>query len=236
MKDNTTIWDIETGPGDWEKIESLCQPKITGEPEEGKSRGKSVTKEDNYADWKAACIDKAALSPISGRVLAIGLRRNGEFILLGNDTCDDAGEVDVLAKFWEMAETDFWATAWDKWTPKASDPRWIGFNTSGFDLPFVVTRSVMLVPGFRFPTWLQENGRYVHMWLDLRDRWLLGKQLGGPVRGNLDTMCRALGIPGKNGSGAEFGRLWTNIETRDQARAYLENDIAMTAAAAERLL
>ena len=50
----------------------------------------------------------------------------------------------------------------------------------------------------------------------------------------LDTLCKFLGLPSKNGSGKEFAGLWEH--DRPKAIEYLNNDMAITAKVMERLL
>ncbi len=234
-----TYWDIETGPGDWANIQRLCVDSLT------RDDGKMLTKSHSDPDeWKAAILDKAALSPLTGRVLAIGIQYDdGPVDILENRTCDDDGERAVLTSFWTLVHTSYRSALWDKWKPSPTEPRWIGFNTSGFDVPFLIARTQILFTALNakglptgVPLWVQE-GRHLHrMFLDLRERWGAGAKFAGPARGNLDTICRALGIEGKNGSGADFGKLYTNLETRPKAIEYLRNDIRMTAQCGKRLL
>lgn len=220
----STFWDIETGALDADTVARFAKPELTDKA------GKIVKKED--AHWLPEALSQAALSPVTGRILAIGICRGGKTGIMGNETCDDAGEAAMLQGFWERIQKDFRSRAWPKWEIAAGEPRWVGFNSNSFDLPFVIARSLAVLPNFRYPVQLKPD-RFLHrMFLDLRDRW---PKMGGPVDGKLDTLCRFLGIQGKNGIGADFAGLWSNPETRQEARSYLLNDIAMTVQAAERL-
>ena len=66
--------------------------------------------------------------------------------------------------------------------------------------------------------------------VDLRDAWQLGER---QARGSLDVIAKHLGIGEKNGSGADFARLWQS--DRAKAVEYLRNDLQLTVKVAEAL-
>jgi hypothetical protein len=242
------IFDIETGPLDNESVAKFS-PEFAPPPHPGefnpagvkfgnlKDEAKRAAKleeaktahadavanyESSTAAAKAAhladCLANAALSPLTGRVLAIGFQTSK-----GVSIEDGGGdEEDLLNRFWAM---------YAKCRAAAPSPRkMVGANIFGFDLPFLVRRSWILQ--VEFPQSVR-NGRYFDsMFVDLCDVWLCGQRFGSEPA-SLDVMSRALGIGQKNGSGAEFARLWQ--EDRAKAIEYLTNDLAITTKVAERL-
>ena len=165
-------------------------------------------------------VDKAALNAGTGQVLAIGYYKAPGFLRIGtNDTCDEDGERKLLAEFWEMVQN----VGFDK------GHKIPGHNIHGFDLPFLMQRSWLLnVPVL---DGLLVNGRYWHdCFVDTMKVWSCGS-FGKFVK--LDDICRYLGVPGKNGSGAEFANLFKT--DRQTAIDYLKNDLEMTWNVAERL-
>jgi uncharacterized protein YprB with RNaseH-like and TPR domain len=104
----------------------------------------------------------------------------------------------------------------------------VGFNCWAFDLPFLIRRSWK----HRIPVPLGiRRGRYwSDQMVDLRDAWQLGDR---QARGSLESIARHLGVGAKNGSGAEFAKLWRS--DRAKAVEYLRNDLELTACIAETL-
>ena len=197
------VFDIETGPAPDSEL-ALVKPKF-----KGPSNYKDPTKiaeaiASAEADWK----EKAALSAVTGRVLCIGILAGTTFEFLHGD------ETKLLGAFWE---------AW-----RDQGRVWVGWSCKSFDFPFLIRRSWALkvpVPADVF------QGRYFDTRLvDLMDIWNCGNR---EQRESLDTVCKMLGLGAKNGSGADFARLW--IEDNDAAMDYLRNDLRLTAALADRI-
>ena len=177
------------------------------------------------ANHRRDFIDRAALDPLTGRVVAIGLMKfdlrgedapsfakGGRFDIIGHED-----EARTLHEFWEVARGEM-----GRMNPM------IGFNIFSFDLPFLFRRSwkhrVPVPFGLR-------RGRYWNdQLLDLRDAWQLGDR---QARGSLDSIAKHLGVGAKNGDGKAFAQLWQS--DRKQAEAYLRNDIELTAKVAEAL-
>jgi len=200
----------------------------------------------NYSsDVKAARLahfdnfkSKAALSPLTGEVLAIGYGNPGK---TGREIrIDVVGETHPgLVDGVKMSESlddeasllsRFWLRFLD-----ASGESTVGFNILGFDLPFLVRRS--WVNGIDVPATVKE-GRYWHrLFVDLLEVWQCGQRGNPPVLDNkLNTICQALGIEGKpddGTTGADFARLLT--EDRERAISYLAGDVRMTLDLAEVL-
>lgn len=199
----TTVFDVETTSLPEDAIEKV-KPTFKA-PRHYKDPAKI---ESAIAEAEAAWREKAALDAKTAQVLAIGLLCDNEpCILLGR-------EASMLEGFWQ---------AW------AEDGRMVGFNCKHFDLPMLWQRSVIL--GVKTPSDLL-CGRYFNSRVvDLQEVWTLyGRNTEGQ---SLDSICRAMGLPGKTGNGADFGKLFeTDLKA---ARAYLEADLIATMALATRL-
>lgn len=242
-------WDIETGPLPEEQIAQFLPeftpPPHPGEFDpaavkygntkdeakraailaeaEAKHRAAVAAYESTEAAARkshlADFLDRAAISPVTGRVLAIGFAADSKFAV------EDGGgdEATIIAKFWQKYQAC-----------RVGQRRMVGCNIHGFDLPFLVRRSWIL--GVEVPaTVIKDDRWWDSIFVDLRNRWLLG-QRWGDCDSKLDTMARALGCGEKNGDGADFARLWLgSADERKQAVEYLRNDLQMTAAVAVRL-
>ena len=195
----TIVFDIETGPLPFDLIESLA-PEFEA-PSNYKDPEKIAAAIDAKRD---AWLSKAALSPLTGQVLAIGMLIDGEYqALLGEESA-------VISQFWNML---------------TGSTALIGFNSHRFDLPFLVRRSWAhgIVPP-------RVHSRGFPMSTDLMEMWQMGDRQEFV---SLDTVARFLGVGAKTGSGAHFAELMKFDESA--ALDYLENDIRITAAVAERL-
>lgn len=158
---------------------------------------------------RKAWIADAALDPLTGRVLAIGLLVNGEFHLIS----EPATEALMIQEFW---------------TAIGPEDRLIGFNCCSFDLQFLIRRSWKL--SVTVPLHIREGRYWSHQITDLREVWGLGDR---QAAGSLDTIAKHLGIGAKTGNGADFAATWAT--DREAAIAYLRNDLSLTAGIAKRL-
>lgn len=236
------IFDIETGPAPEDELRRMLPPlDLPPKPGEfdpatvklGNLKDKAKIEEKIEAareahnlavskyDEKAATeqaehwvkfVDKAALSAVAGRVVAIGYWRNGQPRISAKPE-----EEETIRGFWGMYQHCQLAGA-----------HIIGFNSLGFDVPFLVRRSWLL--GIPVPPSVIERGRYWSpVFIDLMQVWnCTSREYVG-----LDYLAQAFGIGGKNGDGARFAKLWAT--DREAAVAYLNNDLDMTAKLAERL-
>ena len=66
--------------------------------------------------------------------------------------------------------------------------------------------------------------------IDLREVWQMGDR---QAHGSLDAIAKHLGVGAKTGNGKDFAALWE--KDRQTAIAYLENDLSITAAIANRM-
>ena len=219
----TIIFDIETGSLPESELQALLPAFDPAEVKTGNLKDPAKIAEkiaEAEANHRRDFIERAALDPLSGRVVAIGMLlpdgfqdyNEGQFVILGHED-----EAETLREFWKLTRGEMGRV----------NPL-IGFNICNFDLPFLYRRSwkhrVEVPFGIR-------RGRY---WgdqvIDLRDCWQLGDR---QARGSLDSIAKHLGVGAKNGDGKAFAELWQT--NRQQAEAYLRNDLELTAKVADAL-
>ena len=120
--------------------------------------------------------------------------------------------------------------AWLDMTGDLADRPWIGYNTTRFDIPFLIRRSWILdVP---VPPILTDKGYPIDQFQDLRKVWQLGDNQ--ETHGGLEGLCRAFGLPGKTGKGSEFAALWE--ADKKAALAYHEGDLRAMWPLVQRML
>lgn len=215
------VFDIETGPLPDEILDQLIPPfdpdavKLGNLKDPAKIAEKIAEAERNHVtDFKA----KAALSPISGQVLAIGYL----------ESKDDAEPTMEAYEHEEVMLEDFWL----QFSACAKRPvKMIGHNILGFDLPFLVRRS--FVHGVTVPAAVMDQSRrYWHKcFIDTMKYWACGEY---QTFIGLDRLSAVLGCVGrKNGNGADFAELLKS--DRGAALAYLENDLRVQLECAQRL-
>jgi predicted PolB exonuclease-like 3'-5' exonuclease len=204
------LFDIETGPLPPEKIEHLC-PEFKA-PANYKDPEKIAA---SIEEQKNAWMERGALSALTGQVLAIGIRSNGETRIL-----HEGGEYQVLKDFWRLVEdcSNQFVTM-------------VGYNINRFDIPFLIRRSWALHVSVPKHLLFGGRGYMTALFLDLAQEWQCGDRQEWL---KLDTLCKFLGLEGKNGSGKDFAKLWET--DRLKAIEYLQNDMIITARVMERLL
>jgi 3'-5' exonuclease len=235
----TIVFDIETGPLSDAELAAALPPFDPNEVKVGnlKDPEKIAAKlAEAEANHRRDFVEKAALDAMTGRVLAIGMlylaphagplpsaEREGtagsecqpypgEFVVI-----EHADEAQLLREFWMRCEHEMGRLN-----------VMVGFNTHQFDLPFLVRRSWrhrVALP------WNLRRGRYwSDQMIDLREAWQLGDR---QAKGSLDAIAKHLEVGSKNGSGADFARLWQS--DRPKAIEYLRNDLHLTAGVAKAL-
>lgn len=196
------VFDIETGALPLASIEHLM-PEF-----EAPSNYKDPDKIAAYKDERReAWIEKAALSPVTGRVLAIGVYIDDEHRSM--ISLDD--EAEVIRWFWNLI---------------GSSTMLVGFCSHRFDLPFLVRRSWAL--GVDVPAGFV--GRYFRNSIDLIERWQMGAR---DETISLDRLAKFLGVGQKTGDGAYFHQLLKMDPVA--AEDYLRNDIELTVRCAAKL-
>lgn len=194
------VFDIETGalPINQliDKIPEFKAPKNYKDEEKIQANI-----EQQQAEW----IEKAALNAVTGQVLAIGVKRDdGEFFILHQNEDD---ERTMLQWFWDQVTS-------------LRGFRWVGFNSNGFDLPFMFRRSIMLgvTPSLPWRATRYWDNRFI----DLLEVWGCGNRefIG------LDTVAKFLDVGGKTGNGAHFAETYKNDPK--SALDYLKHDLNLT--------
>ena len=214
---NTITFDIETGPATEAELKAIYEPPDEAEIKTGniKDPEKIAAKiaEARTEHW-LEFTETAALSAMTGQLLAIGFKSN------------KVGIVTIILGETERAMLDGF---WQLWNENQTT-QFIGFNIFLFDLPFMIRRSWAL--GVDVPGDLRTQNRYWNnRFVDCRDYWQLGDR---QARGSLARIGRFLGLPHtKNGSGKDFAALLAT--DREKALEYLRNDVLLTEALHERL-
>lgn len=203
---NHIIFDIESGRIPDDQLQ-LVMPEFRAPSNYKKPEAIESYIAEAKLEWK----ENAALSALTGRVLAIGISDETGTTVAGVDD-----ESDLLTWFWDKVRNN--------------PVDFVGFSIKQFDLPFLCQRSWIkgvFIPGQVF------NGRYFSgQFVDLQERWMcFGRNHTGQ---SLDAICKSCGLGGKAGNGKDFAKLW-HLD-RDAAIEYCKTDLRLTAALAERLL
>lgn len=221
--------DIETGPQPADVIETLVPPFDPTAVKVGnlKDPEKILEKiEDARASYMDDAIERAALSPILGQIVGIGVTTPEDGVLVlhtGPDTPDVDGVRVQMCRSEAVMLT--WLLGEVLESANLDGRRLAGWNIRDFDIPFIIRRC--WANGIRVPQWLLDAtmNRYSRDILDLRTTWALGQY---QPNGTLDAVCKALGLAGKTGDhGANWHRLINSPEDADRIAAveYLARDV-----------
>lgn len=203
---NPIYFDIETAGLPANQLESV-RPEF-----QAPSNYKDPKKIEGYiAEEEAEWIRRAALSALTGEVLAIGVLQDKGYVCLG---INGESEKEIIEAFWYIFDNNF--------------NSFVGFNIRRFDLPFLTRRSFKL--GIPVPYTLRE-GRYWSMrMIDLMDQWVMGDYKDSI---SLDTLAKFLGVGAKTGTGQAFAGLW--LASKEAGSDYIRNDLEITRACYERM-
>lgn len=198
--------DIETGPLPREAISHL-KPTF-----EAPSNYKDPVKiAENITAQEAAWFERAALSPLTGRVLVIGIKRIGV-----PDTFEtlEGDEAAILRQIWTMTGD------------REVSHRWWGHNLHGFDIPFLVRRSWFHRVPVPMATLFDRRG-YVNA-DRFRDTMAIF-QCGNRSEGftSLDAVGRFFGMPAKE---QEKSKHFSDLYAKDREAAllHLTRDLTRT--------
>lgn len=226
------VWDIETGPRPEEELAAIYHEKTLEEFADGcDKRWKPDTVAAKFEEYKVTAwqqfVEKAALSPLTGRVLLIGCLwpwSDEPFYI------DHGDEVSILVDWWDIVEQRV-----------ADKVPMIGHNSNGFDLPFVLRRSWCL--GISVPPDVQQGRYWNPLFRDTMERW----NCGARDYAKLDVLGGFFGV-GKKTEGVEgkdFAKLWfgqmpaekwgTPEQQRAKALEYNGQDLKLTAAVAAKM-
>lgn len=205
-----TIIDIETAGLPIEQIDHLA-PTFTA-PSNYKDADKIAA---SIAEQRMEWFKRAALSPLTGKIVAIGYKvPNGQQVL------HVANEIELLEEFWNDYE---------KHAEKQG--QMIGHNILGFDIPFIIRRS--WANKIRVPATVQ-NGRYLNerRFIDTMTAFQCGNRT--EKFHSLDTVAKFMGFAGKTEAiGAQFAEILATDPKR--ALAYLAADLQAVESIAERM-
>lgn len=158
-----------------------------------------------------AWIEKLALSPLTGCIVAIGYSTGSNPVTILDFKSSNLKVDDLLKTEGVIIERFFDAIRWD-------NTRLVGFNSNHFDLPFLFRRAFK--HGIKVPSTIWDrNYRLGTQHIDLMDLWSFSSQ----DRISLNNLAKFLGIQGKTGSGKHFYELM--IADYQQAREYLQRDV-----------
>ncbi len=134
----TIVFDLETGPLAESELSALLPPFDPAEVKTGNLKDPAKIAEkiaEAEANHRRDFIERAALDPLTGRVVAIGVMtfdakgetptkfgKGGRFSIIGH-----VDEAQTLREFWELTRGEM-----GRLNPM------IGFNIFGFDLPFLI--------------------------------------------------------------------------------------------------
>ena len=165
--------------------------------------------------------EKAALSPRTGRILAMGWidseSSNYAYEFISDNAVAPTSEKELIENFLEIADA------------KISQPGMlVGHNIVGFDLPFLIRRGLKY--GIKIP-WTIKNAITSYRPTNLIDtmrEWQMGNR--GESFITLDALAAFFGCRRKTGSGADFAKQFFGTpEEREHALDYLKNDVLITA-------
>lgn len=191
-----------------------------------KKRTAEIALEEGRINAWNAFVEKAALSPLTGQVLAVGVWDNSaekgkEFLI----SCIQEGfnERDLIEGTLGLLESAV-----------LSGQRIIGHNVIVFDLPFLIRRGLFY--GIAPPVSLmnQLDSYRPQNVVDTMRYWQFGNR--GEQTVSLDKLAQFFGTTRKNGCGALFYKKFFGSATeRTESIEYLYNDIIMTVEIAQKL-
>lgn len=197
---NYFYFDIETIPTQDPNAADRLAEKITAP-----SNYKDEEKIAAYIQEKAQeAVGKTSFDGFEGHACAIAWDCGDDDRVVS--VRDIADERDAIAEFFDALNGYHSQTL-------------VGHNIAGFDIPFLTRRALVL--GVRLP---QQWPRNIKPWSDkVHDTMVMA---GGREYVSLDTMCRALGIPGKDGfDGSQVAAAWAAGE-HDKIAEYCADDVS----------
>lgn len=192
----------------------------------------SLKKVDSIAEWTAkerpAAIDEAVAKTSFnggyGSVCVLSFAWDDEVV-----GCVDRRPVMEWTEA-EMLQSAFDIIAHQAKSRASYQPVIVGHYVADFDLRFLWQRAFVL--GVKMPAWWPRDpkpwSKEVH---DTMQMWAGAK---GTI--SLDNLCRALGIPGKDGfDGSMVAKAWANKEY-DRVAEYCKDDVERVRAAHKKML
>lgn len=224
----TLVFDIETVGHNFEEFDETTQEVLT----------KWIKRESgSQDDYKAALTDLKdglGFSPLTGQIVAIGIydveREKGAVYFQSSPGQSDENFEEESCKFEVMSEKDMLIKFWEIVEKYET---FVTFNGRGFDVPFLMIRSMIL--GVRPSKNLMAN-RYLSYQPGFAKHVDLLDQLSfyGALRrkGSLHLWCHALGIKSPKAQGVDgddVKKLFESGRAKDIA-LYNGRDLTATAA------
>ena len=171
---------------------------------------------ENIAEQEARWFEKAALSPLTGQILVIGIKPFG-----------------LPVRYLEGPETGILADFWQEFGDGVELDKWHGHAITGFDLPFIIKRSWL--HGITVPMSLlfTNGGRYINdrRFVDTMTAFQCGDRNDFV---GLDRVAKFFGLPGKTEDlGAQFAEIYRTDRAR--ALAYLGRDLEIVENVSNRM-
>lgn len=215
-------YDIETLP----LAASLAEPY----PEEDRDPPANYKSDDaiarwrekDKASWAEARVKECSLNPRLGRVCAIGhtgiIKETGEQVSWAQVAETEADEGDLLDNFWTLV---------------GAQGTIVGWNSHGFDLPFLVTRSMLngIQPPQGITNYLRRYSYQPHFDVKMA---LLNWPSGYAKGNGLDEWAKAFGLEGKSAHGSEVYGMAERGEW-DKIGEYAADDARLTWELAKRV-
>ena len=190
--------------------------------------------EEGESDWWSKQFERAALSAVTGRIVAIGYLFPYAHKQVDDDTLWDKIVIDGLTPMGnrDMEESQMLTTFWRRFSDAAvSYGHIIGHNCEAFDLVFLMQRSWQL--GVAVSPMVM-RGRYFHQnVVDTMKVWC-GYAFKETI--SLDNLSKLLGVGKKMQSyhATQFAEDWLNGD-KETAEFYLKNDLNLTLGCYEKL-
>ena len=211
---NYLAFDIETGPAkNALSYFSRKDVKLGNLKDTAKIEAKLTEAEDEF-------LDKAALSPITGKVLAVGLTDGAVHEVLTYES-----EKRLISETLERVSDQL-----------MTQRPVVGWNIIKFDFPFLFKRAMMLGVPWPQHIWDLKKGYAHSQIIDLMRYWNMGdwKEMT-----KMDTVNRFLCGFGKPSgvTGADFARLFNGTpEEREKAINYALNDVKILDSLTRKML
>ena len=202
------VFDIETVP----TATALAMPY----PEADRNPPGNYKNEDAIAKWRAGDrerweaerVKECSLTPRLGRVVAIAFSVPGhENVAIA---ATEADEATLLEDFWQSVRGERQIAGW---------------NSHGFDFPFLLVRSLLLGVDHGMADVTPYLRRYSYQ--PHFDAKMALTAWDARTGGTLDDWCAAFGIAGKSGHGSEVYGMVTRGEW-DALRTYARGDLEAT--------
>lgn len=220
---NRLFLDIETLPTDDETVKAEIAASITPPG--------NISKADTIAAWEAEkkpalvaeAMAKTSFNGAHGRVCCVGWAWNDG--PLNSINMNDAGG--------ERGLLDMAVTFIDRMRPSGEafhQTQIVGHYIADFDIRFLWQRAFVL--GVRMPAWFPRD---VKSWdKNVADTMFMWAGAKGSI--SLDNLCKALGIPGKDGvDGSMVAGMWAD-GLYHEIEAYCQQDVERVRSAYKKML